>query len=387
MPSDARNDLPEKAVFDLLCRCAVAPGEASGLTDPKLPPKTARRHGLLPLALHNCRDAFTKKELNDIETELRESSARGLHLAGELARLMGVFQNAGIKAAPYKGPVLAAEAYGNLALRGYCDLDVLIDRNDLEKAEKALLRESYTSELTLEGREREAWLNENCELNLNSADGLCHVELHWAPLPPRFGTTFDLKGILGRLRTVSVSGKAIPSLAPEDMLLVLCAHGFKHFWTRLFWIADLALLLRAHPNLDWSVAFERAGQWRCRRMLLLGVELARRLLNTPVPEMALKKIEADSAVSRLASQSEAWLQADWNASRSRCKEARYALSGGERFRDRRPMWRYLIHRTFAPNERDRAAVRLPGFLSFLYWLVRPFRLFRDYGLRRTSKRA
>jgi len=377
----------QKAVFDLLCRCALEPADGAGSIDSKILLKQARRHGLLPLAKRNYPDSLALEDLESVDIELRESSARGLHLAGELSRLIAHFEEAGIKAAPYKGPTLAAEAYGNLSLRSYCDLDVLIDRKDLAEAEKTLIGNGYIPELKLEGSRREHWLNQNCELNFNSADGLCHIEIHWAPLPPRFGTAFNLQEMLGRLRTVSVSGKPIPSLAPEDLLLVLCAHGFKHFWRRLFWIADLARLLRAHPDLDWSVTLERAERWRTRRMLLLGTALANRLLGTRLPNEIIKRIEADPKVASLAQQSERWLQADWEAPRSGITEARYALSGGETFSDRGPMWQHLVGRALRPNDRDRATVKLPRFLNFLYWLIRPFRLFRDYGLRGHSRQA
>jgi hypothetical protein len=37
--------------------------------------------------------------------------------------------------------------------------------------------------------------------------------------------------------------------------------------------------------------------------------------------------------------------------------------------------------TLVPNDRDRAVVTLPSSLAFLYYLIRPFRLTRKYGVR------
>ncbi len=383
----------DEAAFAFLCCCAtgdldadIGTGFPEGVGSERLL-AIANRHGMLPLLMKRGRGAFDEKALGEVGKKTLDAAVRGLHLAGELARLMAIFQRRGLKAAPYKGPVLAAELYGNLATRGFCDLDLLIDRADLEKAEAVLREEGYTPEAELPVTARESWLEENCELNFNSADGLCHVELHWSPLPPRFGARFDVDEMLGRLRSVSVSGKPVPSLAPEDMLLVLCAHGFKHFWTRLFWIVDVAMLLRVHCGLDWDAVFERAGRWRCRRMLLLGTALAERLLEASLPERVREAIAADAFVRKLTRDSEEWLLADWDAPRPRWSGLSYALAGGEKLRDRLPMWRHVLVRAVRPNERDRQVVELPGFLSFGYWLIRPFRLLRDYGFRPPSRRA
>ena len=42
-----------------------------------------------------------------------------------------------------KGPVLAADLYGDVSLRTSSDLDILIPIQDLEKAEKLLLMQGY----------------------------------------------------------------------------------------------------------------------------------------------------------------------------------------------------------------------------------------------------
>ena len=56
----------------------------------------------------------------------------------------------------------------------------------------------------------------------------------------------------------------------------------------------------------------------------------------------------------------------------------------ERWRDRFYSWytrrwvRYVI-RDFRPSAKDRAMISLPARLDFLYYLVRPIRVGRDYA--------
>ena len=62
----------------------------------------------------------------ELEGRAQANRLRDLELTGELARLLDRFRRDGIAAVPYKGPVLAAQAYGDVALREFVDLDILV---------------------------------------------------------------------------------------------------------------------------------------------------------------------------------------------------------------------------------------------------------------------
>ena len=62
-------------------------------------------------------------------TNGREIAQRNLLLTAELLRITHAFRTDNIRAIPYKGPVLAASAYGTLAWRSFCDLDILVAGN------------------------------------------------------------------------------------------------------------------------------------------------------------------------------------------------------------------------------------------------------------------
>jgi hypothetical protein len=98
---------------------------------------------------------------------------------------------------------------------------------------------------------------------------------------------------------MSIDGQRVRGMAPEELLIVLCVHGSKHAWERLKWVADVAELLRAH-RLDWQRVFSTATKWKCRRMLLLGLALADRLMKIPLPPDILSAISADHDVPVLA---------------------------------------------------------------------------------------
>ena len=55
-----------------------------------------------------------------------------LALSGEMEQLAKVFSENGIRSIFLKGPVIAADLYGDVSLRTSCDLDFLIPIKDLE---------------------------------------------------------------------------------------------------------------------------------------------------------------------------------------------------------------------------------------------------------------
>ena len=55
--------------------------------------------------------------------------------------------------------------------------------------------------------------------------------------------------------------------APEDHLLILCAHLMKHNLEPGIWFVDLEALLRETGDFDWEAALDRAERWGLLRPL------------------------------------------------------------------------------------------------------------------------
>src|SRR5579863_3082612 len=76
-------------------------------------------------------------------TELRARAAHKMGLTAELIALTNAFKAAEIPVLPHKGPLLAQAAYGDLALREFTDLDLLIHAADLPRAIAMLADHGY----------------------------------------------------------------------------------------------------------------------------------------------------------------------------------------------------------------------------------------------------
>ena len=115
--------------------------------------RTARAHGVIPLLYwrlsKTCPEAVSTAVLDRLRGDFHANSLRNLSLTRELLKLLNLFEAQGITAIPYKGPAPAAFAYGNLALRQFADLDILIRKHDVPRAKEVFISAGYRSEYRL----------------------------------------------------------------------------------------------------------------------------------------------------------------------------------------------------------------------------------------------
>lgn len=354
-------------------------------------------HSLTPLLYRNlkalCADRAPPQVLRQLESHYIASAKRNLALTAELIRVLRILESANISAVPYKGPALAALAYGDVALRKFCDLDLIVRPRDIIAAKSSLVAHGYQwrpfkGQVTGPGEARN--LRFWHEYNFVHPDNSATVDLHWRISSRRFPVDIDLDSLWEQLGNARLLGHNIRAFPPEVALLLLCIHGSKDlWWKRIGWICDIAELLSALPAIDWPRALQLATETGTRRMFLLGLALAGELLQAPVPEQVWTWIRSDKAVTKLARHVRYRLF-EKPALRNRILEKpRFRLRARERLRDRLPVFRHLLSSAlemlFVPREQDREAVKLSGSLSALYCLVRPVRLARRLWLHSTRR--
>lgn len=321
-----------------------------------------------------------KATFAQLETAYNAIARRNLSLTGELLQLLTLFRNHGIRALPIKGPALAAAAYGNVSLRIFGDLDILMPREDILKAKDLLRQQGYQPQLHLTASEEIEYLRSHHDYKFVRAAGGIVVELQWGITQWSFAFPFDFDEIWERRVIGSLAGASVYNLSSENLLLILCVHGTKHRWERLKWICDIAELVDVdRDKIDWPRLLERARAQGGERMLLLGLSLAQDLLGASLPGKIAARINMDSRIKSLAAQVDrALFPESARASAFYDEPPVFYWKARERMRDKWALlWRYFpeyFYRLVVPNKRDRAVVQLPPFLSVGYYLIRPVRL-------------
>ena len=348
---------------------------------------TALQHGVMPLLYRTLAavgpPAVPPSVLVNLRERFRGNAQRNLVLTAELLDLLALLQAHSIPALPLKGPVMAMSLYGDVALRQFTDIDILVRPQDVSCSQDLLNARGYAF------RARQ----ETSVAGIRAANELrVTLDLQWALAEARFRFPMD-HHLWSRLECTSIGSVKVWQPDPSDQILILCGHPAKHSWSRLGWISDIAAFLRVHGNsLDWPHTVNRAGALGGERLLLLGLRLAADLLHATVPDEVLSRMRADRVVVSLAAEFGQRLFVPAGERRRLDGSYRFVEAGRvyiksrERLADKIAHARYLMRILvgwcrLTPNERDRAVTRLPSALTFLYYLIRPYRLAKKYGPR------
>jgi len=348
--------------------------------------RLAHQHRVMPLLYQNLRathkKAVSRTILDPLKQQYISNTGHNLSLTRELLKLMSQFESHGIRAIAYKGPVLAASIYGNIALRQFSDLDILVDTHDFPRSTNLLVSLGY-QRMSLRD-----W-----ESSFSNANGTMAVDLHRGIVPRKIKFPLEFDRLWERRISTLVLGRTVSGLSIEDMLVVLCIQAVKDGWEQKYQLSkvcDINELIQAHPTLDWGQVLTHCERLDCQRMLFLGLSLAHDFLDMPLPEDVMEKTQCDQNVAYLTKKirEQFFFTLGYQAP-SRLEEMRFHAKLREKQTSKISFGLYIathfIHRLIVPNEDDRAFVTLPPYLNFVYYIVRPVRLLRNYGLRLSGK--
>jgi hypothetical protein len=343
-------------------------------------------HQVSPIVFHRLQsrsDLIVSPEvLEQLRARFYRISAYNHRLAVLLGEIVGQFEQHKIPSLALKGPAVALAAYGDLSLRQYEDIDVMVRVDDLPKAVELLFRRGFQPARGHAHRYENVKLYH--EVTLVSSDQSCSVDLHWQLAPPyarAFGP--NPEEIWSRATKLRLPGGDVPVLCREDLFLALCQHGTRHRWWQLKWLFDVAELLRKSETLDWS-RIDKV--MRMSPMALppasLAALLARDLLGIQVPADVAKILEPGQRIRAVADAIRDEFLKEGQTNRS----AHDTLLGLEQ----RPLFRAAYMATqgiqypvcnvlFTITEKDLEFVRLPEKLRLLYYIIRPLRLMLQHG--------
>jgi hypothetical protein len=315
--------------------------------------RTASGHGIKPLLCHYlgsvCTEAFPETVRGQLQRFAQVHSLQNLFMTRELTRISALLENNGVSIIPWKGPILAAAAYGNVALRQFGDLDILVREQDAMRAKDLLLASGYRPLYPQPAEQEAAYYALRKVYELVRQDGRVVVELHWAITSRTFPFPLDPASLWAEAENVSLEGTPVRNLGPEDLLLVLSVHGAKHHWGKLMWICDIAEVVRSYADkVDWSRLRTRARSLGATRILALALFLARDLLGAAVPEDVWRRVQAEPKVAWLAGEVKSVLFSGGGTLMAVERPAFY-IQLRERAQDRMRCRAYLGYRLMAPQ--------------------------------------
>lgn len=336
----------------------------------------ATQHRLRPLLYYNlnsiCPDEIPENVLMDLKEFYQANVRKNLMLTGELVKVMGLLEDNGIKAFTYKGPVLASQAYGNIGLREFGDIDIFIDKEDALKVKDLMIGQGYEIYPLIDIIDSLYMKLESEYTFINKNTGAL-IEINWdfkgnfLSLPVKHNYFFN------ELEKREISGFEISTPSICNDLLMLCIHSAKHNWNRLIWIYDISEFIDTNI-INWDIIILKSEQLKVKRILFISLILAKYLFNSPIPQNILNLIDDDIYTINLTETIKKQLFLDENINifekfiLDLNKRENISLGLNDCFNG-------LTNATYT----DFKDIPLPQSLFPFYSIIRPFLLLKRYG--------
>lgn len=332
--------------------------------------RQARHHSLLPLLTHHLLQAsyagLIHGKLHDqLRREFQVRLRCNFGLLEEVKRILDACQQRGIQVMPYKGPVLAEQLWGSFALRECSDLDFLVRRKDVSSAAEVLAQLGYRLENPIPSWLGSALLRNASELQLRHTRSNLLLELQWAPSPRTLAVLYGEQELWRNATSISLTGTPVNAPSPEDLLGLLVIHGWKHNWSKLIWVADVANLIHRH-DLNWDRIQRSSAKGGWQRILALGLEMARRIY-----WIERSPVQVDSGIATLAGEFEHKLRSaadttyiHWHRDMLRARDSRLHQA------------KQLANFIFTPGLAEYTGQTLPQWAAPAYRLIRFARVAR-----------
>ena len=247
----------------------------------------------------------------ELAAQARAAIARELLVARELSRVLAALAERNIRPLLFKGSALAYAIYPHPSLRPRNDTDVLVPERDVPGARAALAALGYGDAVQCDGE----LLFRQFELRRLDDLGARHVlDVHWAvSTQAAFADLLPYEELRPRSVPLTALGPHAAGFGLVDALLLALIHPVMHHKNdeRLLWIYDVHLLAGRLERAGFTDLVHRARAKRIAAICARGLERARRLFGSAVPDGVLAELDAmpatDQPTARYLAPGRGWL--------------------------------------------------------------------------------
>lgn len=239
-------------------------------------------HGVFPLVYHTLKEySFIIPE--DVVLKMKyinlNIAKQNMLMTSELIKIMKLLEENNVEAISFKGPTLSQMAYGDITLRQYSDLDILVKSKNVKEAFEILKKNNYISKYSSELLDNKYLFDVSKDIILYNEKAT--VELHWKLFEKRFfsfSNNFN-EQIFEHTSFISINNSNIRVLSIEFFVFYLIIHGSKHYWERIEWLNDIHRILLQNTNLDYKKLFNYSLKLNARKMTATSLLMLEKFYN------------------------------------------------------------------------------------------------------------
>ena len=253
---------------------------------------SAIHHRVAPLLYYNLEKTnnglVPQRVVGMLHETYTEALANSIVASYGLKEVLKAFSDSQLRVIVLKGAALAETIYPDIALRPYCDIDLLILKEDQPRATIKLSQLGY--DLLFDYR---LGFSQRFGHQLCYVKGDVTVDLHWHITGLPYSKYIAVDRFWKRVVPVSINGIDTLALSPEQLLIHLCLHASKHSYCWLFLLTDISEVIRHYRDaLDWRLILEESERYRIHFLMRSALRHVEQLFDSPIPAFVLERLDS-----------------------------------------------------------------------------------------------
>jgi len=251
--------------------------------------EVAFKEGLAGLLYRNLEKSGLLERLGDKQKETLQSqyyAAAGfnLRLIHDLKAVLHLLNQKKIRVVLLQGIDLVQDTYKDIGLRPMVDIDLWVRPRDFPELIRVLKNLGYQRDRLYPGTFKKGATTFDV-----------HTHVLWADRIRARKRLLKVgeEDIYDAARVVDVEGEEALCLSPQDQVIYLSLHVFKHYADRLIWLVDIKCLVSDWRESDWQALFSRAKAMGQEKTLSCTFFLLQNLLDFQLPDEAHKFFKGD----------------------------------------------------------------------------------------------
>jgi hypothetical protein len=321
--------------------------------------------------LKNRSTIVPSEHLSELHNRNKKATLRMLTFTAEIANLTSLLKEVSVNSIPLKGPVAAMQIYNDFTYKDSRDIDILINQNQLGVCISAIEHTGYQCSYdynSLNRKQKKAFQKANNQLTFYHQKKKIQLEIHWRLFANPHLLSFDFNELIQEGSTIQIGQETIYQLSQEHLLLYLCVHGAKHHWSLLYWLIEVASLIK-REDYNWDELLEKSIKIGIDRPLVQALILSNQIFNSKIPSNIIDYYQRDSQIKSLV------------------KTSKDIIFENKTHTQKRGIWNYvtiLLYKMSLRKElkyklaycnktsiNDFDLIKLPEALFFLYFWFRP----------------
>lgn len=374
----------ETGLFILLIRVffnTAKPAEVNTYTSEKaidwaLLEKMIRVHQLHPF-IYNIVSKHSIQVDSTFYERLKNNATRiaagNLARFSELLRLHSLLNTNNIPNIPYKGVLLSEALFNDFISRETSDIDFMIKPGNFGQVYELMMQQGYKAQYYYDPAYEKLFLKSDCEMLFVKETGNTQlkVEMHWAVTHDMMAVNMPVEELFNKSVSKNTLGAAIQVMDVQSQLMVLLVHhGVNDIWRILRHIVDIALYVRQFSNeIDWEALNKQTRESGIYNTTQTGFFLCKEICGITIPQqLAVNEEQVHKVLHNMLRFPPV------KREKLAFENIRQQFSMRDSLTGKIRLFMAYLSTSLSPNMRDVEQYKISPRWSFLYIVIKPFRL-------------